>query len=134
MCQSHVFVIKEEEDDIYYYTNISQYCKNDGHATLYLMLFSPLCLRPRRPGRWHRHRSPLADGHEGWRLPHWLLVQPRALLLEVQRNHFSGARPLPPVADVGRANNRGVGGRSRLLAHAPQRLSMPDMNLTNPLK
>lgn len=85
----------------------------DGCASLFLIVLSWLCLRLRRLGWWHRHRSPLADRHEGWRLSHWLLVQPRALLLEVQRNHFSGAWPLPPVAELGRANNRDVGGRSR---------------------
>lgn len=84
-----------------------------GSAALFLTVSSSLrpCLR--RPGRRHRHRGPLADRHEGRRLSHWLLVQPRALLLDVQQNDFPGSRQLPTVAELGRANNRDVNGRRR---------------------
>lgn len=65
----------------------------------------------RRSGRRHRHRGPLADGHEGRDLPRRLLVQPRALLLEVQRDHLPGQGPLSAVADLGGAHNGHVRGR-----------------------
>lgn len=71
--------------------------------------FIPLPLR--RPRRRYRHRSPLAHRHEGRRLSRRLLVQPRALLLEVHRDHVSGEGQLSRVEELGRAHNRDVQGR-----------------------
>lgn len=69
----------------------------------------------RCPSWRHRHCSPLADGHEGWSLSHWLLVQPWALLLDVQWDNISGAGSLPTVAELGRADNRDIKGTGTFL-------------------
>lgn len=63
----------------------------------------------------HRHCSPLADRHEGWSLSNWLLVQPRALLLDIQWDNVSGAGSLPTVAELGRADNRDIKGTRTFL-------------------
>lgn len=58
-----------------------------GAPRLFLNLaevFQLLSSWSRGSGRRHRHRCPLADRHEGGHLPRGLLVQPRALLLDVQ--------------------------------------------------
>lgn len=69
----------------------------------------------RRPSWRHWHCSPLADGHEGWSLSHWLLVQPRALLLDVQWDNISGAGSLPTVAELGRVDNGDIKGTRTFL-------------------
>lgn len=74
-----------------------------------------LCLLSRRcPRRWHRHRSSLDDGPERRGVSHRLLVQPRALLLDVQRDDFPGEGPVPAVADLGRTHNRNSQGGTAL--------------------
>lgn len=77
--------------------------------------FSHRSLSHRCFSRRHRHRGPLAYRHEGRDLSHRLLVQPRALLLEVQRDDVSGEGPLSTVAELGWAHNGDIRGRRTLL-------------------
>lgn len=64
-------------------------------------------LRPLRDaGRCHRLGGGLDDRPEGGRVSVGLLVQPRAVLLDVQRDHVWRPRQVSAVAEVGRADDR----------------------------
>lgn len=63
-------------------------------------------LRPLRDaGRRHRPGSGLDDRPERGRVSVGLLVQPRAVLLDVQRDHVRRPRQVSAVAEVGRADD-----------------------------
>lgn len=59
----------------------------------------------RYAGRGHRPGRGLDDGPEGGRVSVGLLVQPRAVLLDVQRDHVRRPRQVSAVAEVGGADD-----------------------------
>lgn len=112
VCSVHINTPRTAEAEITYWIRL---------CSVWMELVSPcsLCpdlfpLSPRCSSRRHRHRSPLANRHEGRRLSHWLLVQPRALLLDVQRDDVSGEGPVSTVEDLGWAHNGDIGGTRTL--------------------
>lgn len=58
----------------------------------------------RRVGGPDRHRRRLDERPEGGRVPERHVVQPRAVLLDVQRDHLRREGQVPPVEELGRAH------------------------------
>ncbi|TMS02106.1 H(+)/Cl(-) exchange transporter 3 [Larimichthys crocea] len=67
-------------------------------------------------GRPDRHRRRLDERPEGGRVSERHVVQPRAVLLDVQRDHLRRAGQVPSVEELGRADP-GAGGGPRLVHH-----------------
>lgn len=87
----------------------SEICLNFSQLSFFPLKFfwnSTLPVVLRHAGRRHRPGGGLDDGPEGGRVSVGLLVQPRAVLLDVQRDHVRRPRQVSAVAEVGRAHDR----------------------------